>query len=115
MSSHLDYLRKYGGCLFYLRAVMICFILVATLMHKWLFVYVLYNVILMILCVGSAQYLYKVMIHIRQKFDYGGKVESWMDAAPAKPRPHKRIVFLNHYYHKTTTVSLKMAQMSQQN
>ena len=52
--------------LFYLKAAMICFIFVATLMHTWLFVYVPYNVILMILCVGNAQYLNKFVIHKRQ-------------------------------------------------
>ena len=50
--------------LFYLKADMIFFILVAILMHEWLFVYVPYNVILMILCVGSGQYLYEFVIHI---------------------------------------------------
>ena len=58
---------------FYLKAAMIGFIFVATLMHKWLFMYVPYNVILMILCVGNAQYLNKSVIHIRLKFAFDGR------------------------------------------
>ena len=43
-------------------------------MHKWLFDYVPYNVILMILCVGSAQYLYKYEKEIWPTFDYDGRL-----------------------------------------
>ena len=43
-------------------------------MHKWLFAYVPYNVILMILCVGSAQYMYNIEKEIWLTFDYDGRL-----------------------------------------